>query len=129
MLSLKLNPSLGIPIYRQVMDGIRERIAARVLVPGDRLPSIRELSTELRINPSSAVKAYSELKHAGIIHLDHGRGTFVSDNPEIVTQSREALLSADLEAVLDRAEAWGFSGKQVARALQGLIVRRQGAKK
>ncbi len=128
MLKLKLNPSLGVPIYRQVMEGIREMIAAKVLLPGDRLPSIRELSSELRINPSSAVKAYNELKHAGVIQLDHGRGTFVSASPEVVIQSRDELLSADLQALLDRAAARGFSDKQVVKALAELVAQRRGAK-
>lgn len=129
MFNLKLNPSLGVPIYRQLMNGIREMIAAKVLMPGDRLPSIRQLASELRINPSSAVKAYNELFHAGVIYLDQGRGTFVSDNPQVVVQSRERLLRADLEALLDRAEARGFSGRQVVRALTALAANRTGAKK
>ncbi len=79
MQRLQLNPTLGIPIYRQVMDQIREQIAAGKLRPGDQLPSIRELSTELRINPTSAVKAYNELRHLGLIVQDQGRGTFVGD--------------------------------------------------
>ena len=103
MIRLRLNPSLGVPIYRQVMDGIREVIASQVLKPGDRLPSIRELSGELRINPSSAVKAYNELKHAGVIVLDQGRGTFVSSSPNVVVESRDVLLRADLEGLLSRA--------------------------
>ncbi len=129
MLNLKLNPSLGIPIYRQVMNGIKEMIASEVLEPGDRLPSIRELSSELRINPSSAVKAYNELKHARVINLDHGRGTFVSENPDVVVQSRDELLNTDLEALLDRAETRGFSRNQVVKALTGLIARRKGGGK
>lgn len=128
MLKLKLNPSLGVPIYRQVMDGIREMIAAGVLKPGDRLPSIRELSSELRINPSSAVKAYSELNHAGVIVLDHGRGTFVSASPNIVVESRDDLLRADLEGVLSRATSRGFVPSEVVKALKQLIAERNGGR-
>ncbi len=129
MIKLRLNPTLGIPIYRQVMDSIKEMVAARVLKPGDRLPSIRELSGELRINPSSAVKAYNELKHAGVIQLDHGRGTFISDNPDVVVQSRDELLRADLESLMARAETRGFSAKDVVRVLKQVVAARQGGVK
>ena len=125
MEGLKLNASLGVPIYRQVMDGIREMIAAGVLKPGDRLPSIRELAGAMRINPSSAVKAYNELKHAGVIVLDQGRGTFVAERPGLVAENREALLRADLEALLVRARARGFSEQQVARALKAMVAERK----
>jgi DNA-binding transcriptional regulator YhcF (GntR family) len=53
------------------------------LSPGDQLPSIRELAAELRINPSSAVKAYGELKHEHVIDMDQGRGTAHNLGPEI----------------------------------------------
>jgi GntR family transcriptional regulator len=125
---LKLNPSLGLPIYRQVMDGIREMIAAEVLKPGDRLPSIRELSSELQINPSSAVKAYRELKHAGVILLDHGRGTFVSHSPDVVVRSREVLLRVDLQGLLSRAESRGLTSNEVVGALRDMIAKRSGGR-
>ena len=80
MLDLELNPALGLPIYRQIVDAVRERVAVGVLEPGERLPSIRELAVNLRINPASAVKAYGELRAAGIIVLHERRGTFVSDD-------------------------------------------------
>ena len=122
---LKLNPSAGVPIYRQIMDGVRDLIASSELESGDRLPSIRELASELRINPASAVKAYNELKHAGVIEVDQGRGTFVSSRPGMVSRTRDALLAADLDALLLRAEARGFSTREVMAALR----RRTGSRK
>ena len=122
---LKLNPSAGVPIYRQIMDGVRDLIASSELEPGDRLPSIRELASQLRINPASAVKAYNELKHAGVIEVDQGRGTFVSSRPGVVSQTRDALLAADLDALLLRAEARCFSTRDVMAALR----RRTGSRK
>jgi len=117
MLPLQLNPRLGIPIYRQIMDAIRGLIASEALKPGERLPSLRELATQLRINPSSAVKAYSELQHAGVISLDHGRGTFVSEKPGLLAQSRKKVLDQDLRALLLKAKNLGFSSKEILRAL------------
>jgi len=124
MIQLQLNPALGVPIYRQIMDGIREMVASGVLEPGARLPSIRELASELRINPSSAVKAYNELRNAGVIVLDRGRGTFVSERPDLVSQSRHELLAADLEALLARARARGFAPEDVLESLRRRVAAR-----
>lgn len=125
---LKLNPSAPLPIYRQIMEGVRDLVAAGVLVPGERLPSIRELAGELRINPASAVKAYNELRNDGLIDSDQGRGTFVSRQPKVVTATREALLREDLDALLLRAEARGFRPSEVMEALAARVLQRENDK-
>ncbi len=78
MLHLHINPHSGVPIYRQIMDQIRFYISARQLSSGDKLPSIRELAKRLHINPTTIVKAYSELQHEGDIEMLHGKGAFIS---------------------------------------------------
>jgi GntR family transcriptional regulator len=120
---LQLNPTLGIPIYRQVMDQIREQIAARKLRPGDQLPSIRELSTELRINPTSAVKAYNELRHLGLIVQDQGRGTFVGATPNVAEKDRNELLRREADVYVARAINWGFSSAEAKGAVDRALAR------
>lgn len=122
---LELNPSLGVPIYRQIMDGIRDLIASGVLQPGDQLPSIREIASELRINPASAVKAYGELRHDGLIQIEKGRGTFVARRPAIVRETRQQLLNRDLDSVVARAKARGFTEEQIVDAV-GRALRKRG---
>lgn len=125
---LELNPSLGVPIYRQIMDGIRDLIASGVLQPGDQLPSIREIASELRINPASAVKAYGELRHAGLIQVNKGRGTFVARRPSIVNETREELLHRDLERVVARAKARGSTEEQILAAVRRTLRKRRRAR-
>lgn len=114
--TIELNPSLGLPLYRQIVDGIRELVAVGTLRPGDQLPSIRELSSQLRINPSSAVKAYSELRHDEVIDMDHGRGTFVRDGARAVARSREALLNQAIDGLVARGRTLGFSDDELTTA-------------
>jgi GntR family transcriptional regulator len=102
------------------MDSIRSMVAAGTLKPGDQLPSIRELAAQLRINPSSAVKSYNELRHAGIITQDHGRGTFISSKPGVATRNREELLEIELGALLSRTRDLGFEDEKVITALKRL---------
>ena len=100
-------------------------VAAGVLCPGERLPSIRELAGQLRINPASAVKTYHELRHEGLIDSDQGRGTFVSREPGVAAATREALLQDDLDALLLRAEARGFRLDEVMDALKARARERE----
>lgn len=77
---LQINPSSGVPVYRQIMDQVRYYVAAGQLKPGDQLPSIRELAASLRVNPTTIVKAYSELQHGGDIDMQHGKGAFIAQS-------------------------------------------------
>ena len=72
----------GRPIYQQIMDGFREQIRHGILLEGDRLPSVRELATELTINPNTIQRAYRELEAEGWIASAPGKGSFVCKPPE-----------------------------------------------
>lgn len=69
------------PIYSQIVDGFREQIAAGILQAGERLPSVRELATELTINPNTIQRAYRELELQGWIATVPGKGCFVCGIP------------------------------------------------
>jgi GntR family transcriptional regulator len=77
---IQIDPHSGFPVYRQMMDQIRYYVASGVLAPGDQLPSIRDLAQKLAVNPTTVVKAYSELAHAGVIEMRHGKGVFVAQH-------------------------------------------------
>lgn len=78
---LHINPRSGVPVYQQVVDGIKEAVAKGALLPGDRLPSVRDLTVELEINHNTVAKAYQELERHHIIEVIRGRGTFVALEP------------------------------------------------
>jgi GntR family transcriptional regulator len=79
MLHFQIDPHSGIPVYRQLMDQIKYYVAAGALRAGDQLPSIRELAQNLAVNPTTIVKAYSELAHEGVILNRQGKGAFVEE--------------------------------------------------
>lgn len=76
----KPNPSLGVPIYLQLMEQVKHAIETGAVRPGEQLPGIRPLAEELVINPNTVAKAYRELEHEGVIELRHGAGAFISAN-------------------------------------------------
>ena len=76
---IKPNPSLGVPIYLQLVEQVKHAIEIGALRPGDQLPSIRPLAEELVINANTVAKAYRELESEGVIELRQGAGAFVAD--------------------------------------------------
>ena len=99
-MELRIDPSSAVPVYAQVVDQVRMLIALRALRPGDRLPSVRELAAQVRINRNTAAKAYQLLEAAGVLETRAGQGTFVADG--VPPWSRDERLRR-LEHSLNRA--------------------------
>jgi GntR family transcriptional regulator len=74
-----LDSANGVPIYRQIIQQIEYAILSERIRSGDRLPTIRSLAVELKINPNTIAKAYGELEIRGILVTQVGNGTYVSD--------------------------------------------------
>ncbi len=80
IMRISLNHHSGDPLYRQVVEAIRLRIAKGEFEAGEQLPSIRDLAAQLQINSRTVVKAYEELDRAGLVVMQQGRGVFVASN-------------------------------------------------
>lgn len=70
-------------IYEQVMDQLKEQIMTGQMATGEKLPSMRELSKSITVNPNTVQKAYRELERQGYVYTTSGVGTFVADRSEI----------------------------------------------
>ena len=88
------------PIYAQIVDGYREQIAAGILRSGDKLPSVRELASNLTINPNTIQRAYRQLEALGWIVTVPGKGCFVCGLPEYAIEEQKELLRAFDEAAV-----------------------------
>ncbi|MFT5126138.1 MAG: GntR family transcriptional regulator [Kiritimatiellia bacterium] len=89
LLHIQLDLQSGIPIYRQVIDQLKYYISSGSLQTGDKLPSIRALSQYLSVNPTTIVKAYSELQHEGVIEMRQGKGAFIAERTPKVTRTEQ----------------------------------------
>lgn len=99
------------PIYTQISDGFREQIAAGIMEQGEKLPSVRELATQLTINPNTIQRAYRELELQGWIATVPGKGCFVCGVPldaqlenQPLLQQFDALTAQLLNAGITRQE-------------------------
>lgn len=117
---LSVDPSSGLPVYRQIMDQVRRMIVAGRLGPGDRLPSIRDLATTLQINALTVGKAYGELEREGSIELRRGLGMFVPVAPVRARTDRDGVPPSVADGarrfVLEAAQA-GLSRAEVLKVV------------
>jgi GntR family transcriptional regulator len=127
MISFSLNPKSGVPIYRQIQDQIRYGIASGRLRPGDQLPTVRGLAVDLKVNPNTVIKAYTELERQGILTTEQGSGTFIAPLPAVALAAadRQAKLRALCAEFLGQVAQYGFAPDDVIRAVRTLTSERQ----
>lgn len=89
MVLLDVDPQSGVPIYVQLVGGVRHALAVGTLRPGERLPTVRTLAKELAVAPNTVVKAYNELQRAGLIESRPGVGTVVVGDLEEVAREQQ----------------------------------------
>lgn len=82
----------GGPLYQQIVDQIKQRIALEEWKAGDEIPSIRQLAVDLRVSVITVKRAYLELEREGVIVTKHGRGSHVASTPGLGAQLREKEL-------------------------------------
>ncbi|OJW14720.1 MAG: hypothetical protein BGO49_17195 [Planctomycetales bacterium 71-10] len=105
-----------LPIYRQLVEQVREGIARGGVKPGEQLPSVRQLSRDLVVNPNTVARAYTELEREGLLANRPGRGVFVAEpRGELTEEARRRRLTEGVDRLLTEAVHLGFSKAEVAR--------------
>ena len=105
------------PLYEQIMDNYRRLIVSGGISPGEQLPSVRELATQLAINPNTIQRAYRELESEGYIITLPGKGSFVTRSPA-VDESRMELLWSRLDRAASELAFAGASIEDICRRIR-----------
>ena len=105
------------PIYSQIADGYRSQILSGVLRHGDKLPSVRELASELAINPNTIQRAYRELEMQGWIATVPGKGCFVCGSPASIRTEQQPVWDA-LDEAAARLYSLGVTREELLRHLR-----------
>jgi GntR family transcriptional regulator len=101
---LRVEPSSSTPIYCQLAEQIREQIAAGLIKPGQQVPSVRQLAGDLAVNQNTVLKVYNELVREGVLTMQRGNGTFVSERmAEQIEGRRQQIVGEALARVVDKA--------------------------
>lgn len=88
------------PIYVQIVEQLKIRIITHTYPPGSKLPSVRDLSMETKVNPNTMQKALGELESAGLIYTQRTNGKYVTDDVHIISKEKEALIEEYMQAFL-----------------------------
>jgi len=119
MIEFKLDIKSGVPFYRQIVDQIRYGIASGHLLPGEQLPTVRDLAVRLEINPNTIRKAYSELEILGILDTQQGTGTFIAHKEiEITDSERDRMLGQICDELIARGQQYNLTLKEIFEHLQ-----------
>ncbi|MBN2312366.1 MAG: GntR family transcriptional regulator [Sedimentisphaerales bacterium] len=119
MIEFKLDLKSGVPFHRQIVDQIRYGIASDRLLPGEQLPTVRELAVHLSVNPNTVRKAYSELEILDILDTQQGTGTFVGHRQvEIGEAEKERMLRQICDELVARGNQYGFTLKEIVTQMQ-----------
>jgi len=95
---IKIDFNSNTPIYAQIIEQIKRDIALGLLNPGDKLPSVRELSAKLLINPNTIIKIYTELERESIIYTKKGVGSFISSQTvKLIAPRRKKIINELIE--------------------------------
>lgn len=106
------------PMYLQIIEQIRQRIAAGDWASGKELPSIRVLAADLRISVITVKRAYLDLESEGIIVTRHGKGSFVADANGLAGELQEEKLDEHLSSAAVIARTLGLSDEELATRLR-----------
>lgn len=109
MIDFRLNVSSGVPTYVQLVQQVQQAIRLGLLQPGDQLPTVKAVVTQLAINPNTVLKAYHELEYEGLVDGRRGQGTFVSDRLPPVPAIRNDVRHDVLTRWINHARVAGLS--------------------
>ena len=104
------------PIYEQVTDKFQILILNGILPPGSQMPSVRQLATELSVNPNTIQRAYMELEKPGLIYPVKGRGNFVADSSQVQKINRESY-QKEFAALIQKGRNTGFSREELEKMM------------
>jgi GntR family transcriptional regulator len=113
VINFRLDPRSGVPPYLQIAEQVRQALIAGVLGPGDQLPTVKEVVTQLAINPNTVFKGYRELEREGLVEGRPGAGTFVLRRPPGPAPGTHATLVRSLARWVERARAAGFDDRSI----------------
>src|SRR5262245_19353338 len=125
-MEFRIESSSRTPIYRQLVAQIREAVARGRLKPDERLPSVRDLSRQLVINPNTVARVYTELERDGILNTRPGLGVFVAQpKTDLTKRARKDRLTCLVDELLTEAVHLGFTAEELMAVISERLARFQ----
>ena len=107
------------PIYVQILEVIQLRIISGQYKPGERIPSVREISAEAGVNPNTMQKALAELERSGLVMAQRTSGRIVTEDMEMIRKTRKELATKEILEFISKMKELGFNKEEVIELLEG----------
>ncbi len=121
MIEFHLDGRSGVAPYLQLIQQVRQALRLGLLREGDQLPTVKDVSGSLAINPNTVLKAYRELEYEGLAAARPGVGTFVTKTLSSDSIAAYTELSRDLEGWLSKARGAGLDDESIGAIFQRTI--------
>ena len=116
---IKVDTSSFVPIYEQIKKELKKEVFMGDLKPNDPLPSIRDLATELLVNPNTVARAYRELERDGFIYTRKGKGCYISDDStKLMIEERNSILTQSFDEVIQDAKKFGLNPEEIKKIFE-----------
>lgn len=103
----------NMPIYVQIMNRVREAIAAGELKPGDKIASVRDLAADFEVNPNTMQRALTELEREGLLLSERTQGRYVTADEKAIEELRQGIAAAAAETFMQEMTALGFTAEEM----------------
>lgn len=110
-----------IPVYEQIIKQVEDYVLKDILKPGTQIPSVRNLSVSLSVNPNTIQKAFSELDRRGLIYSSPGKGTFISADAKEILSSAKRERIGELEQLMYELALAGISREQMVECVENVF--------
>jgi GntR family transcriptional regulator len=121
--AIVISQSDGRPMYLQIMEQVKQRVAVGEWSPGDEIPSIRQLAMNLRVSVITVKRAYLELEREGVIVTQQGKGSIIAPNADLSSRLYDEEFSNHLQKVAQLGELLGLSSEEIARRTREASIR------
>jgi GntR family transcriptional regulator len=123
-LEFRIDRRSGVAAYQQIVQQTKQALRLGVLVPGDRLPTAKEVAETCAVNPNTTLKAYRELEREGLVEPRPGLGTFVRRSLARPQAGADSPLRGELEEWMDRAHEAGLEREDVTALVTSVLEER-----
>lgn len=113
----------NLPIYVQIMDYIKSQISSGELNEGDKLPSVRELSKQLKVNPNTIQRTYQELERDAIVFTQRGMGTFVTEDSELINMLKRDSVVEIVEKFIKDMNGLGYTNDELFKTIKDFLYK------
>lgn len=120
MIMININQQSKIPIFKQVIEEIKLKIASGELERGEQLPSVRELAVSLSLNPNTIMKSYKELEREGFVKTKMGKGVFVNENLSDlkINNLKKNILFQKIDEMVKTAKMLNIDKKEIINEIE-----------